>query len=161
MSDDIGSGELPDAARSVLASDAIEIDTYGELQRRVADSPLRFSFTWRETKFRATVEASEDGLRLTLHNNVTSLPYSAEDKSRRQDLFAVVDTHRHDSAGKLKIVRGQEIVLDGSIELPEETGNTITDLVSTLTVLVLRAAPHLDLLAESVASLGELKPASH
>lgn len=144
-----------------LNVDAVAPNAYSELQRRVADSPLRFSFTWRETEFRATVEAGEDGLRLTLQNDLAPLPYSAEDKSRRGNLLAIVDTRDGDSAGKLRVVRGRDIVLEAGIELPQECGNTVNNIISTLTILVLRAAPHLDLLAERATSFDELKTTSH
>lgn len=144
-----------------LNIDAMAPNAYCELQRRVADKPLRFSFTWRETEFRATVEAGEDGLRLTLQNDLAPLPYSAEDKGRRDNLLAVVDTLNGDSTGKLKVVRGRDIVLEAGIELPQESGNTVNNIISTLTVLVLRAAPHLDFLAERATSLDELKSTPH
>lgn len=142
-------------------TDAIAPDAYHELQRRVADSPLHFSFTWRETEFRATVKAGEGGLRLTLQNDLAPLPYSVEDKSRRNNLLAVVDTHHGDSAAKLRVVRGRDVVLEGGIELPRESGNTVNDIVSTLTILVLRAAPHLDLLAERATSLDGMNSTPH
>lgn len=165
MGTDSRSGKSPGVSlgdgSNGLTTDVTPPNAYCELQRRVADSPLRFSFTWRETEFRATVEAGEGWLRLTLQNDLAPLPYSVEGKSRRNSLLAIVDTHHGEPAGKLRVVRGRDVVLEGGIELPRGSGNTVNDIVSTLTILVLRAAPHLDLLAERATSLEGLNSTPH
>ena len=152
VTDDTETGGKPQASQVCLDPPVAVVDAYSDLKRRTDNAPLHFSFTWRQTAFDATVEAGDDGLRLTLKNNLGALPFSAEDKNRRADLLAIVDADKDSGAARLKIVRGQDIVLEGGFPLIKNDGNMANNIVSTLTTLVLRAAPHLDLLAENASS---------
>ncbi len=90
-------------------------------------------------------------MRLTLHSDLASLPYSAEDAGARSGLLGVVDVFNDETVGTLKVVSGQKIIIETSIDLPQSTGNAASDIVANLTLLVLRAAPYLDLFADGAA----------
>lgn len=156
VSDDTETGGKQHASRGCLDPPVAAVDAYSDLKRRVDNAPLHFSFTWRQTEFDATVEARDDGLRLTLKNTLVPLPFSAENKNRRADLLAIVDTQNDNGIGKLKIIRGQDVILEGGIALIKDDRNTANNIVSTLTALVLRVAPHLDLLAEDASTFETL-----
>ena len=48
----------------------------------------------------------------------------------------------------LRVVSGQTIVLENAIDLPRSVGGAASNIVTSLTLLVLNTAPFLDLLAE-------------
>ena len=125
---------------------------YDELLRRVAASPQSFNFDWRGVKFMARLDGHDGGLRLTLHSDLTALPYSAENAGERKELLAVVDAIGTDRESKFRVVCGQKIVIEDSIDLTQTVGSTVNSIVTSLTILVLRLAPYLDLLAESAST---------
>ena len=145
-------GNGPDGQSKGLQIDSAAHGSYGVLRQRLAESSLNFTFNWRGVDFSGRFEAREGGVRLTLHSDVASLPYSAEDPDGREGMLAVVDTFRDDNSGTLKVVCGRKIVIEDVIELAGMAGNTATNIVTSLTVLVLRLAPCLDLLAERAAA---------
>lgn len=138
-----------------LDNDVLEAGAYGELMRRTKRQPLSFSFVWRGTDFRGTIESIVDGMRLSLRSDLAALPYSAENPAARGDLLAVVDTCAGGSAAKLVVFQGHTIMLEHEIELPESLGDTMTTLVTNLTMLVLNTAPYLDLIAEFMSAPAE------
>ncbi len=144
----------PDAASSGIKADTASLGAYGELLRRVVKSPLNFSFNWRGADFTGTFDAHQDGIALTLHSDLAALPYSAEDADQRDELLAVVDAFRGDAVGKLKVASGQKIVLESSIDLSDTGQGTVGNIIAGLTIMVLRLAPYLDLLAEGAAPQG-------
>ena len=135
-----GSGVDPAGLRS--------IDAYGELLRRAMEAPLTFSFTWQGRDFMGTFEAIDGGMRLSLQSDLATVPYSAEDPVARGDLLAVVDSLDGHTEGTLKVVQGQRIVLESEIPMPRTPDGTISSVVTNLALLVLNAAPYLDLIAE-------------
>ena len=145
-------GNGPDGSGKGLQIDSASHGAYGVLRQRLAESALNFTFNWRGVDFSGRFETREDGVRLTLHSDVASLPYSAEDPDGREGMLAVVDTFRDENSGTLKVVCGRKIVIEDVIELAEMAGNTATNIVTSRTVLVLRLAPCLDLLAERAAT---------
>lgn len=124
------------------------INAYGELLRRAMDAPLNFYFTWNDRDFIGTFEAVDGGIRLSLQSDLAAVPYSAEDVGARNDMFAVVDSWDGNAEGKLKVVQGQKIVLENDIPMPRTPDGTISSVVTNLALLVLNAAPYLDLIAE-------------
>ena len=124
------------------------IDAYGDLLRRAMDAPLTFCFTWHDRDFKGTFEAIDGGMRLSLQSDLATVPYSAEDPAARGDLLAVVDSWDGHSDGTLKVVQGQRIVLENEIPMPRTPDGTISSVVTNLALLVLYAAPYLDLIAE-------------
>lgn len=124
------------------------LGAHGALLRRVINDPLSFTFTWRDIDFKGSFEGREDCLRMIVRCDLASLPYSVEDAVVRDNLLAVVDASGDEPAGKLWVIDGQQIVLRREIEIPMDPVSTVDSIVSALTVLVLRAAPYLDLLAE-------------
>ncbi len=136
----IGFGDGP---RDVMSS-----GSYGALLRRVLKAPLRFTFSWRGIDFTGTFETLEKGIRLSLQGDLGSLPYSAENARARDGLLAIVDACGDGSSGMLKVVSGQTIVLETAIDLPRSVGDGASNIVTSLTLLVLNTAPFLDLLAE-------------
>ena len=130
-----------------------------ELMRRLVAKPRKFSFNWRGVDFTALLEGLDGGLRLTLHSDLAALPYSAEDAGERANLLAVVDTSGTGREGRLRVVCGQKIVIEDSIDLTLTVGATVNSIITSLTILVLRLAPCLDLLAERAAVNGELAAA--
>ena len=135
-------------AKPLFDGETLSVGGYGELLRRAADAPLVFSFAWRGIGFKSTVESIDRGMRLSLETDLAPIPFSAEDAETRGGLFAIVDTWDGDSEGRLKIVQGRRIVLENDIRLPPPDGQTASTIVSQLTMLVLNAAPYLDLIAE-------------
>ncbi len=125
------------------------LGSYGELRRRLAASPLNFTFKWHGVEFTGRFDASKNGVTLALRGRFGSLPYSAEDSAARSELIGVIEASPDVPAGRLKVVRGREIVLDTTIDLPRVKGNTASEIVASLAVMVLRAAPYLELLAGS------------
>ena len=144
----------PDAASSGLQADTASHGAYGELLRRVVKSPLNFAFNWRGVDFTGTFDAHQDGIALTLHSDLAALPYSAENAGQRDQLLAVVDAFRGDALGKLKVVSGQKIVIESGIDLSDAGEGTVGNIIAGLTIMVLRVAPYLDLLAEGAAPHG-------
>ncbi len=128
--------------------DAMLPGSYGALLRRVLRAPLRFTFSWRGIDFTGTFETLEKGIRLSLQSDLGSLPYSAEDARARGGLLAIVNACGDGSSGMLKVVSGQTIVLENAIDLPRSVGGGASNIVTSLTLLVLNTAPFLDLLAE-------------
>lgn len=144
----------PDAASSGLKAGPASLGAYGELLRRVVKSPLNFGFNWRGVDFTGTFDAHQDGIGLTLHSDLAALPYSAEDADQRDALLAVVDAFRGDAVGKLKVASGQKIVIESGIDLSDTSAGTVGDIIAGLTIMVLRVAPYLDLLAEGATPHG-------
>lgn len=124
------------------------IDSYSELMRRAKNAPLNFNFAWHGMDFGGTFEAIEGGMRLSLQSNLAELPYSAEDAKARGDLPAVVDTLDGHTEGLLKVVKASTIVLENEIPMPRTPTGSISSVVTNLALLVLNAAPCLDLIAE-------------
>ena len=135
-----GNGADPAGIRS--------IDAYGDLLRRAMDAPLTFSFAWHGRDFKGIFEAIDGGMRLSLRSDLATVPFSAEDAAARGDLLAVVDSWDGNTDGTLKVVQGQRIVLENEIPLPRTPDGTISSVVTNLALLVLYAAPYLDLIAE-------------
>ncbi len=121
---------------------------YGALRQRLLDSPLKFAFNWHGIEFTGRFSALDEGVRLTLHSDLAALPYSAEDAGARSGLLGVFDVFNDETVGTLKVVSGQKIIIEKSIDLPQSTGDAASDIVANLTILVLRAAPYLDLFAD-------------
>ncbi len=134
-----------------LASDG----AYIELMRRAIAEPRRFTFKWRGVNFSARLDGHDGGLRLTLHSDLAALPYSAEDAGERADLLAVVDAFGNGRESKFRVVCGQKIVIEDSIDLTQTIDSTVNSIITSLTILVLRLAPCLDLLAERASINGE------
>lgn len=128
--------------------DAMSSGSYGALLRRAMRAPLRFTFSWRGIDFTGTFETLEKRIRLSLQVDLGSLPFSAEDARVRGGLLAIVDAYGDGSSGTLKVVSGQTIVLENAIDLPRSVGGGASNIVTSLTLLVLNTAPFLDLLAE-------------
>ena len=124
------------------------IDAYGQLMCRAKNAPLNFNFAWHGMDFDGTLEAIEGGMRMSLQSNLAALPYSAEDAKARGDLLAVVDTLDGHTEGLLKVVKGQTIVLENEIPMPRTPTGSISSVMTNLALLVLNAAPYLDLIAE-------------
>jgi hypothetical protein len=124
------------------------IDAFGELMRRATKAPLSFGFVWHGMNFTGALEAIDGGMRLSLQSNLAQLPYSAEDAKSRGDLLAVVDTLDGKTDGLLKLVQGQKIILENEIPMPRTSAGSISSVVANLALLVLNAAPYLDLIAE-------------
>ena len=133
--------------------EAASTGAYGALRRQLIAAPLNFAFDWHGIEFTGRFSARDEGVRLTLRGNLASLPYSAEDANARSSLLGIVDAFNDETEGTLKVVRGQKIIIEKTIELPRSTGDTANDIVANLTVLVLRAAPYLDLLADGAPAV--------
>jgi hypothetical protein len=129
-----------------------EAGSYGELMRRAKDQPLSFSFDWRGSQFMGLVECLETGMRLSLRSSLAAIPYSAENADTRGDMLAVVDTCAGGSEAKLMVYQGSTIMLEHEIELPRSLDNTVANIVTQLTMLVMNTAPYLDLIAEFTAA---------
>ena len=148
-------------APSIAESDAgcgperYESGAYGELMRRAKLKPLSFSFAWRGGEFTGTVENVGDGMRMSLRSALATIPFSAENAASRGNLLAVVDTCAGGSEAKLMVFQGSTIMLEHEITLPRSIGDTVTTMVTQLTMLVLNTAPYLDLIAEHSASPAE------
>ena len=121
---------------------------YGDLMRRAKQQPLNFSFEWRETDFMCTVESIDDGMRLSLRSALAAIPYSAENAAARGELLAVVDTYAGGSDAKLMVYQAHKVMLEHEIVLPPSLGDTVANIVTQLTMLVLNTAAYLDLIAE-------------
>lgn len=127
---------------------AMPSGSYAALLRRALRAPLRFTFSWRGIEFTGTFETLEKGMRLSLQVELGSLPFSAENARARGGLLAIVDASGDGSSGTLKVVSGQTVVLENAIDLPRPTSAATSNIVTSLTLLVLNTAPFLDLLAE-------------
>jgi len=122
--------------------------------RRATKAPLSFGFVWHGMDFSGSLEAINGGMRLSLQSNLAQLPYSAEDAKSRGDLLAVVDTLDGNTDGLLQVVQGQKIILENEIPMPRTSAGDISSVVANLALLVLNAAPYLDLIAEFAATNG-------
>lgn len=138
-----------DAGSGSLETDALKSGAYGELMRRAKQQALGFTFVWRGSDFKGTIESIGDGIRLLLRSDLTAIPYSAENPAARGRLLAVVDTYDGGSEAKLTVVQGHTIMLEHKIALPKSSGDTMANLITQLTAMVLNTAPYLDLIAES------------
>jgi len=147
-SDTVATGGAADGAVDRFDAEPLESGAYGELMRRAQRQALSFSFVWRGTDFRGTVESIGEGMRLSLRSDIAAIPYSAENPAARGGLLAVVDTYDGGSEAKLTVVQGRMVMLEHEISLPKSHGDTMTNLVTQLTMLVLNTAPYLDLIAE-------------
>lgn len=136
----------PDKDSPVKA--ALEGGAYGELMRRAKEQPLSFSFAWRGTDFKGTVENIGEDMRLSLRSDLATIPYSVENAAARGDLLAVVDTCAGGSEAKLMVFQGRTVMLEHEIALPESLDDTMANLITQLTMLVLNTAPYLDLIAD-------------
>ena len=132
-----------------------EAGAFGELMRRAKEKPLNFTFDWRGSNFKGTVESIEDGMRLSLSSALAAIPYSAEDADSRGDLLAVVDTCSTGVEAKLTVYQGRSIMIEHKIDLPPCQGDTMATIVTQLTMLVMNTAPYLDLIAEFTSAQAE------
>ena len=150
----------PDPDMESLDLKAASLGAYGALLKRVSDKPLTFRFAWREVSFRALVSGRDDGLRLSIETDMASVPYTVEDHDTRKEMLAVIDATGDDRVGRICVVQGQKIVLESEFDLPENTGNTISSIITTLTILVLRATPYLQAVSDYVKESGAQSPES-
>ena len=142
-----------------IDADALEAGAYGQLMRRAKREPLGFSFVWRGSDFRGTVESIGEGMRLSLRSDLAAIPFSAENAAARGDLLAVVDTCAGSSEAKLMVFQGRTVMLEHEIALPDSQADTMATLVTHLTILVLNTAAYLDLIAEFTASKAKVSKA--
>ena len=125
---------------------SIAIDEHGNLRSREPDFPLKFRFRWRDSAFEGEVGQNDSGLYLELRTELGALPYTAENDAGRANFVTVTSSDQ--DYGTLRIVQNQTIVFEKEVELPRSGGLTATTLVTHIAILVLSAAPYLDLLAE-------------
>ncbi len=144
-----------DSPQPPIEMHSMAIDERGNLTSREPDFPLRFQFRWRDTAFEGEVGQNESGLYLELRTQLGALPYTAENDAGRANFMTVISADQKQDYGTLRIVQDQTIVFEKDVELPRSGGLTATALVTQIAILVLSAAPYLDLLAE----LGLKKPA--
>ena len=134
---------------------AIESGAYGELMRRAKKQPLSFSFVWCGTNFKSVIECDGEGLRLSMTSDLVAIPFSVENAAARGELLAVGGSFVGDNETKLTVVQGRTITLEHEVSLPELQSDTMTALVTQLTMLVLNSAPYLDLIAKYTAAPAE------
>ena len=128
--------------------DLFEIGAYGDPMRPRKEKPLGLTLLVPGTGFMGTVESIDDGMRLSLRSSLATLPYSAENAAARGELLAVVDTYAGGGDAKLMVYQGHKVMLEHEIVLPPSLGDTVTTIVTQLTMLVLNTAAYLDLIVE-------------
>ncbi len=135
-----------------LDIDSAERGAYDALLRRVADAPVSFDFTWRGIDFRGRIESCNGRLRLAITSTIAALPFSVESPEARQAAIAAVKGKSGADLGDIHLRNGNRIVFETMLELVDQGVGMVNNLVTLLTVAVLRAAPYLDLIAERTVS---------
>lgn len=132
--------------RQVLPLDihAIAADAEGHLLKVSWEGPVRFRFDYGGWLVEAVL--TEDGTtRLELSADLGAMPFTAEARTERASLQAIVDSGNGHLGGIFTVTRDRRIRLTvaGGVDGPL----TAVGLVATVTRLLLPATPYLDLLA--------------
>jgi hypothetical protein len=107
-----------------------------------ATKPMLFEFTWRSRRFRGSIAPQARGCRVAL---TTFLGDPDAGAGASGSLVAVIDLDSRRSQGRIKLVSSHDVLIDESLELPGSR-LAVDGLVSSLAIVVLAAAPYLDLL---------------
>ena len=133
-------GELPGLDRHLLKAAQ-------ELARLDPKLPAEFTFTWQGTAFSARAERHAMGLRLFLRGDLGALPYSAEDRSSRDKLLAILRGPRAGASGRFHLCRRQHLRFTSETETAAPLSGKAM-VIQTIQVL-LGAKPCFDLAFES------------
>lgn len=130
------------------------LGAYGALLKRAGDKPITFRFSWKGIGFRALVSGRDHGLRLAIEADMAPVPYTVENPEGRKDMLAVIDATGDDRVGRICVVQGHTIVLENAFTLPDNDHNTISSIIATLTIMVIRASPYLQALSDYLKEAG-------
>lgn len=132
--------------RQVLPLDihAIAADAEGHLLKVTWDGPVRFRFDYDGWLVEAVL-IEDATTRLELSADLGAMPFTAEARSERASLQAVVDAGNGHLGGLFLVTRDRRIRLSlaGVVDGPL----TAVGLVATVARLLLPATPYLELLA--------------
>ncbi len=127
----------------------IKINDAGEISRCAPDLPISFGFAWRGMTFDGEVAQANGALILRISTDVATVPFSAENTDRRQQLLSLLKaSEAGPRRASIALSPNNRLVLLRDIELPRDAGLTATSLVSHAAIAVLESAPYLDLMAE-------------
>ncbi len=157
---------VQDSAATDIDGDSLNLSSaslgaYGALLKRAGDKPITFRFSWKGIGFRALVSGRGHGLRLAIEADMARVPYTVENPEKRKDMLAVIDATGDDRVGRICVIQGHTIVLENAFTLPDNDGNTVSSIIATLTIMVIRASPYLqavgDYLKEAESSPSETR----
>jgi hypothetical protein len=139
-----GSGSEVQRFSSKLKSLNIDPQANDELTwaGTTATKSMLFQFTWRSRRFRGSIAPRARGCRVAL---TTFLGAPDGGGAVSGSLVAVIDLDSPRSQGRIKLVSGHDVLMDELLELPGSR-LAVDGLVSSLAIVVLAAAPYLDLL---------------
>ncbi|HYM31791.1 MAG TPA: hypothetical protein VEU47_10850 [Candidatus Cybelea sp.] len=132
----IETGSLPNL-NQVLA------DAEAGLLQLMPKPPLNFGFQWSGVRFHGSVVADGGDLVLRIAGDLGVLPYTAEHKPKRERFLALVQQRGTDAHCHFEIGSDRRLRLVGAsvIAQPLQPAH----IVAGITVLLLRAQPHLKL----------------
>ncbi len=152
-------GEQEAAAASAAGGESIDLDgllssATDRMTRLDPEPPAVFTFWWRGTAFSARFERHGQGCRLVLDGNLGAVPYSAENRSHRDNLLALLGGPQTGVPGRFWADRRLRLHFATSAEVERRaTGTTILGW----TTLLLRTAPWLEHAAALCVARPELR----
>ena len=120
---------------------------------RIARTTLNFSFDHTGTAFAATIEPTPEGAHLKIDAALAPMPYSAEGRSRRRDLLAIVAASRSGLRfGRFALDGQRHIHLISELDIGSPV--TPTALVTAATQMLIAATPWIALLRHHLGPVG-------
>jgi hypothetical protein len=118
--------------------------------RLIQQRSLRFDFVAAGTSFETQAEPADEGIALSIRARLGLLPFSVVSRQARQEVLDLLSAPPPGaSAG---VARGNQIVLDGALSLPETV--TAVSLIAALAEWVVNAQPWLERIAQPLTMSG-------
>lgn len=109
-----------------------------------AGGTMQFDFCYRNIRFAARYQESDEGGMLKLVGDVGPLPFTAESPAARAGLGHIV-VHANDLLGSMFRFADSRIVLSTKAEVAKPL--TATNVISAVSSVLIPATPYLDLIA--------------
>ncbi len=145
--------DLSDAGSDALDITALRVEPDGSVHLSDREGPVRFRFSFRDVPFRVLISQQDAETRLALVGDAGPYPYTAESRTARENLSAILDS-ANDAFRHKGVPAHFRITDQGAMvyvaETPVATPLGAADMVTTLAELVLHAAPYLECISAFV-----------
>ena len=155
---------VPESALSALKLDetqsidfgSVALGEDGHIRRRPSDSPLHFSFLFRDVLFQASIDGGESPS-LSLKAELGELPFTAQSPTARQLCKKIIQaSHDGCPSGGLGLLDDSLMVYQASA-VPPVPRNSVS-VIATAVTMVLEITPYLDLLALALDTVSKMVP---
>ncbi len=111
----------------------------------VANGLFHLHFDWRSHGFEAVLSQGKDeNFDLTVTSDLGLLPYTAEGRQQRINLFAILRAARGSFPVRIDLIERQRLKLTARAALPSPV--TATAAIASVTTLLVQARPYLDMI---------------